>query len=242
MIETDDNAPVRLARRVAELTGCSRREAAHYIEGGWVTVDGDVVESPQQEIDTQVVAVLPGAIAETPEPATFVLHKPADTDTRDAIALVSADNRIDDDPSRIRVLQRHFARRNAPLPLEALASGLVVVTQDAKLVHRLEEDAARLEHEFNVDVEGDIAMYGLARLNHGLGDLSSVPLPTAKASWQSERRLRLAMKAPRPGQIEAMCAAVGLRATAIKRIRVGRIALAKLPIGRWRYLAHHERF
>ena len=38
---------VRLAKRVAELVPCSRREAEQYIEGGWVRVDGKVVEEPQ---------------------------------------------------------------------------------------------------------------------------------------------------------------------------------------------------
>ena len=38
--------PVRLAKRVAELKGCSRSEAERYIEGGWVTVNGQVIEVP----------------------------------------------------------------------------------------------------------------------------------------------------------------------------------------------------
>jgi 23S rRNA pseudouridine2604 synthase len=240
--ETTDDTTVRLARRVAELTGCSRREAAHYIEGGWVTVDGHVVETPQSEIANEVVVLLPGAKAEEPEPATFLLHKPAGVAIADAIALVTPENRAADDPFRIRALQRHFIRRSAPLPLAANASGLMVVTQDPKLVRRLNDDAERIEHEVNVEVSGEIAMYGLARLNHGLGDLSPKPLPTAKVSWQNETTLRFAIKALQPGQIEAMCAAVGLQVVAIRRIRIGRISMAKLPVGQWRYMARHERF
>ena len=41
------NAPrddERLAKRVAEIVPCSRREAEQYIEGGWVSVDGQIVE------------------------------------------------------------------------------------------------------------------------------------------------------------------------------------------------------
>ncbi len=40
------NEPVRLAKRVAALVPCSRSEAEQYIEGGWVRVDGQVVEEP----------------------------------------------------------------------------------------------------------------------------------------------------------------------------------------------------
>ena len=37
----------RLAKRVAAMLSCSRREAELYIEGGWVRVEGVVVEEPQ---------------------------------------------------------------------------------------------------------------------------------------------------------------------------------------------------
>lgn len=42
--------PVRLSKRLIEQLGCSRREAELYIEGGWVTVDGVVVEQPQFKV------------------------------------------------------------------------------------------------------------------------------------------------------------------------------------------------
>ncbi|MGH8832565.1 MAG: S4 domain-containing protein [Polaromonas sp.] len=42
--------PPRLAKRVAELVRCSRREAEQYIEGGWVRVDRQVVEMPQFKV------------------------------------------------------------------------------------------------------------------------------------------------------------------------------------------------
>ena len=51
--------PVRLAKRVAEIAGCSRREADQYIQGGWVTVDGEVIDAPQHPITTQTVLVAP---------------------------------------------------------------------------------------------------------------------------------------------------------------------------------------
>ena len=45
--------PVRLSKRLIEQFGCSRREAELYIEGGWVTVDGVVVEQPQFKVEGQ---------------------------------------------------------------------------------------------------------------------------------------------------------------------------------------------
>jgi 16S rRNA U516 pseudouridylate synthase RsuA-like enzyme len=45
--------PIRLSKRLIELVGCSRREAELFIEGGWVTVDGEVIDEPQFKVDQQ---------------------------------------------------------------------------------------------------------------------------------------------------------------------------------------------
>jgi 23S rRNA pseudouridine2604 synthase len=45
-----------------------------------------------------------------------------------------------------------------------------------------------------------------------------------------------------PGQIAHMCKSVGLQVLALKRLRIGRVSMAKLPPGQWRYLMPHERF
>ena len=57
----DAGEPVRLSKRVAAMVPCSRSEAERYIEGGWVRVDGQVVEIPQQRVLMQTVSVDPDA-------------------------------------------------------------------------------------------------------------------------------------------------------------------------------------
>jgi len=64
----------------------------------------------------------------------------------------------------------------------------------------------------------------------------------ARVSWQNEVRLRFAIKGAQGGQLRDMCAKVGLDVVAIRRIRIGRIALAKMPVGTWRCLPVGERF
>ena len=57
---TDDG--IRLAKRVAEVAGCSRADAERYIAGGWVSVDGVVADDPATRVTAgQQVAMLPGA-------------------------------------------------------------------------------------------------------------------------------------------------------------------------------------
>lgn len=236
--------PVRLAKRVVALAQCSRREAEQYIEGGWVKVDGVVVELPQFMVDTQTVELDPGATLIATEPATLVLHKPVGYDAgvgpNPASTLVRPDTRSADDASGVRPLQRHLQRLVSPLPLPTHASGLMVFTQDWRVTRKLTEDIDRIEQEFVVDVTGEPIANALALLNHGLR-FNNYAMPPIKVSWQSEQRLRFAFKLLKPTQIEPMCRAVGLTVVAMKRLRVGRISLAKLPAGQWRYLAPHER-
>ena len=66
----------RLSKRVAQMLGCSRREAEQTIEGGWVRVDGQVVEIPQQRVLTQTVTVDPDASLLGLGEVTLILHKP----------------------------------------------------------------------------------------------------------------------------------------------------------------------
>jgi len=92
-----------------------------------------------------------------------------------------------------------------------------------------------------VEVAGELLPDGLKRLNHGL-KFNGRALPPIKVSWQNETRLRFALKGMQPGQIAHMCKSVGLAVVAMKRIRIGRISMAKLQPGQWRYLMPHERF
>jgi 23S rRNA pseudouridine2604 synthase len=236
--------PVRLAKRVVALTQCSRREAEQYIEGGWVRVDGIVVEEPQFMVDTQTVTLDPHAVLIPTEPATLVLHKPVGYDavagTNPANVLVTPETRSPDDVSGVRPLKRHLQRLTSPLSLPTSASGLLIYTQDWRVTRKLTEDADRVEQEFVVDVSGTLIPNGLALLNHGLR-FNNYAMPPIKVSWQSEHRLRFAFKVLQPTQIEPMCQAVGLTVLAMKRLRVGRISLSKLPLGQWRYLASGER-
>ena len=233
--------PIRLAKRVAEIAGCSRREADQYIQGGWVTVDGEVVDAPQHPITTQTVRIDPEADLEAVEPATLLLNKPAGVAFDASPKLATPESHTEGDDPSIRVLKRHFVRLTPLMPMDDEASGLVVLSQDGRVWRRLSEDADTIEQEFVVEVQGELAPYGLPKLCDGML-YQGRALPRAKVSWQNENNLRFAIKAVRPGQLRHMCAQVGLEVLSIRRLRIGRIALSRMPVGEWRYLPVDERF
>ncbi|TZF91520.1 rRNA pseudouridine synthase [Cognatilysobacter lacus] len=242
--------PVRLAQRVAQLFGCTRTEAEKYIRNGWVTVDGQVVDAPQRPVENQTVLLDERAKLENVEPATVLLHKPVGIDAIEgrspAGALITPESRWADDPSDIRILDRHFHRLTPLVPLERGASGLMVLTQDGRVWRRLTEDADEIEHEYLVEIQGEIVPYGIGRLKFGLS-YRGRPLPPCNVSWQNENRLRFAIRAAREGQLQDMCRQVGLEVLSIRRLRIGKVGIGKgpagaMPPGSWRYLPVGAKF
>jgi 23S rRNA pseudouridine2604 synthase len=235
--------PIRLSKRLIELTGCSRREAELYIEGGWVTVDGIVVDEPQFKVDAQTVALAPGATPAPLEPVTLLLNMPAgQVADPDALrALLNASTRWAEDPTETRVLKGHFLRLSTSIPLQNSAEGLAIFTQDWRTLRKLTSDGYRLEQEYIVDVSGEMKANGLELLKHGHAWKGKL-LPPCKASWQNETRLRMALKNPGPDSVRELCASVGLHVKSQKRLRVGGVSIGKVPAGYWRYLGASERF
>ena len=246
----------RLAKRVAEMVPCSRREAEQYIEGGWVSVNGQVVEEPMFRVSTQKVEIDRDASLMELVDVTLLLHKPPGFDAmaelgdankkiKPAQQLLSAATHATDDASGIRLLKRHFANLTAAVPLETGASGLVVFTQDWRVLRKLDEDAGVIEQEIIVEVAGEVAQNTLNRLNHGLAS-DGHPLPPVKVSLNSASdtasKLRFAIKGSHQGLIAYLCERVGLEIMGMKRIRVGRVSMTQLQAGQWRYLQAHERF
>ena len=232
----------RLSKVVAALKSCSRREAEQYIVEGWVRVDGQRVEQPQVRVAaTQRVEVDARARLQPPVPLTLLLHKPAGATAQEALALLGASNRWSGDASGLRPPAGREAGLTPLLPLPAPASGLSVFSQDRGVLRKLTEEAAFIEQELIADVQGSTGPEGLARLCHGLVR-DGQALPPARVSWQSEARLRFAVKGIAPEWVPWMCAQVGLELTALRRIRIGRVPMAGLPAGQWRCLPQGERF
>ena len=234
---TDVEEGIRLAKRVAALAGCSRREAELLIENGAVRIDGEPALLPQMRVlPHQRVEIEPGARPEPVVPVTLLLHKPAGMPTHNAHRLLVPANHHDPQRAGLRFLLRHAAGQRCMTPLETGASGLIVFTQEWRIERRLHEDAAIIEHEIMVDVEGAVGPETLVRFDRSPARVS------VGQRGEGHTGLRFAIKGPRPGQIANLCTQAGLRIQSMKRIRIGRIPLAGLLPGQWRYLLPSEKF
>jgi 23S rRNA pseudouridine2604 synthase len=245
-------AGVRLSKWLTEQGLASRREADEWIEAGWVRVDGTPARLGQRVTPAQRIEIDPAARQQQARRVTILLHKPLgyvsgqpEDGHEAAAALVTAANHWRDDPTR-RPFHPGHARGLAPAGrLDIDSTGLLVLTQDGRIAKQLIGDESAVEKEYLVRVEpmrpGPLAPDVLERLRHGL-ELDGQPLRPARVSWANEDRLRFVLREGRKRQIRRMCELVGLKVVALKRIRIGRIALGALPPGQWRYLADFEQF
>ena len=243
----NDTQGIRISKLLAERGLCSRREADAYIERGLVFVDGQRVTQLGTRASPQAVITLaPEARATQARQATILLHKPmgyvsgqAEDGHQPAVTLISARTQIAGDRQRF---QSAHLRGLAPAGrLDIDSTGLLVLTQDGRVARQLIGDDSTVEKEYLVRVEGALDERGLALLNHGL-TLDDKKLRPAKVHWSNPDQLCFVLTEGRKRQIRRMCELVGLRVTGLKRVRIGRVRLGDLSVGRWRFLSDGERF
>jgi 23S rRNA pseudouridine2604 synthase len=240
-------AGVRVSKLMAERGLCSRREADAFIERGLVFVDGQrVTELGTRAHPGAIIRLDAKASRQQANQITVLLHKPmgfvsgqAEDGHLPAVTLVTAENQLADDA---RKFHRDWLTGMAPAGrLDIDSTGLLVLTQDGRIARQLIGDDSAVDKEYLVRVEGSLDERGLALLNHGLS-LDGRRLRPANVAWINDDQLRFVLNEGRKRQIRRMCELVGLRVVGLKRVRIGRIRLADLPVGQWRMLREGESF
>jgi 23S rRNA pseudouridine2604 synthase len=250
----------RLSKRMSELGLASRREADEWIEQGYVSVDGVVVDQLGARVrPEQQIAIDPQAKLEQAQRVTILLHKPlgyvsgqAEDGHAPAFTLVTAANRWANDGSKQRFNASQLKHLVPAGRLDLDSTGLLVLTQDGRVAKQLIGEDSKVEKEYVVRVSWTahpevtalneaFPAEQLERLRHGL-ELDGERLKPAKVSWQNEQQLRVVLREGKKRQIRRMCELVGLQVVTLKRIRIGRVGLGELPPGQWRYLGSFESF
>ncbi|HLJ11812.1 MAG TPA: pseudouridine synthase [Planctomycetaceae bacterium] len=240
--------PIRLSKLMAQRGLCSRREADDYISRGLVLVDGVAINTLGTKVlPHQSIVLAEAACNEQQSLVTILLNKPIgyvsgqpEKNYRPAVELVTAERRALEFGGP--AFRKEHLRGLAPAGrLDIDSKGLLVFTQDGRLAKQLTGEGSLVEKEYLVRVSGLLDETGLSLLHHGLS-LDDKPLSPARVDWINPHQLRFVLTEGRKRQIRRMCDKVGLKVTAIKRVRIGHIALGRLPEGQWRYLGLDEHF
>jgi 23S rRNA pseudouridine2604 synthase len=248
-MERDESEKVRLSKVMSARGLCSRREADEYIEQGLVYVDGvQITQLGTRIFPDQRVTLAKAAQAQQTSRVTILLNKPIgyvsgqpEPGYTPAVTLITAATRDPGDRTPQRFTGAHLKGLAPAGRLDIDSQGLLVFTQDGRIARQLIGENSSMDKEYLVRVEGKLSDEGLARLRHGL-TLDGKALKPAKVEWQNREQLRFVLQEGRKRQIRRMCELVGLKVTGLKRVRIGKVKLGDLPVGKWRYLRDGESF
>lgn len=237
---------VRLSKLMGERGLCSRREADVYIEAGEVLVDGQVVSVLGTKVSKSAQITLKRrARMHQSSKVTILLNKPVgyvstqpEKGYTPAIDLIVPENQFQ---GKEKLHPDHLRELSVAGRLDIDSRGLLVLTQDGVVVKQIIGPEADLEKEYLVGVQGTVTRPILEKLCFGL-ELDEKPLKRAVVEEIEPNLLRFILREGKKRQIRRMCELVGLRVSKLKRVRVGRVRLGKLPEGMWRFLEAHEKF
>ena len=222
---------IRLQKFLSAAGVCSRRKGEEYITAGRVAVNGSIVAELGTRIDPAADLVqVDGKPVETSHPHVYIaLHKPQGYVTSCSHPGEKIVIDLVDIPQRVYPIGR----------LDKDSTGLLLLTNDGSLHHRLSHPSFDHEKEYEVTTVQNIADGALRKLAEGLPLMGTKTRP-AKVRRLSEKKFRIVLKEGRNRQIRRMVRKVGGQVARLKRIRVGNVKLGRLAPGSWRYLTQAE--
>ncbi|HJO61247.1 MAG TPA: pseudouridine synthase [Desulfobacterales bacterium] len=223
---------VRLQKFLSSAGVCSRRQGEEYIKKGYVKVNGEVVIELGTKVDPtrDRIEIDRELIKEAQNRVYIVLNKPEGYVTsckqpEDKIVLD-----LIDIPERIFPVGR----------LDKASTGLLILTNDGLLHHRISHPSHDHEKEYEVVLAKPIPNGALKKMEKGL-PMMSTKTRSAKIEKISPTRFRIVLREGKNKQIRRMVRKVGNRVIRLKRIRISNIRLATLAEGQWRYLTEKEK-
>jgi 23S rRNA pseudouridine2605 synthase len=209
----------------------SRRACEELIAARRVRVNGEVATlGARVDADTDVLEVDGALVPVRPGLVHYLLNKPAGvvTTAQDPHDRATVVDLVPSDP-RVFPVGR----------LDADTEGLLVLTNDGELAHRLTHPSYGVEKEYLAEVEGRPSRGALRRLREGV-ELDDGLTAPAKASLPAPNLVRLAIHEGRNRQVRRMCEAIGHPVVRLVRTRIGPLTDTKLAPGEWRLLTGDE--
>ena len=179
---------------------------------------------------TQRVEVDGVTVSASPDLVYYLLNKPAGvvTTASDTHGRPTVVELVPDEP-RVFSVGR----------LDADTEGLLLLTNDGDLAHRLTHPSFGIEKQYLAEVDGEPSAATVRRLRRGVELTDGVTAP-AKVSLVAPRALRITIHEGRNRQVRRMCEVVGHPVTRLVRTRIGPLVDRRLRPGEWRPLSAVE--
>lgn len=225
---------MRLAKYLASAGVASRRAAEELIRAGRVTVGGETVHDPARSVSDEDVITFDGEPVEPPaaaERVVFAVNKP--------LGVVSTAS----DPQRRPTVVSLVDAGTRLYPVGRLdidTTGLILLTNDGDLAHRLTHPSFEVDKTYRANVSGGpVRDAALRRLRSGV-ELEDGMTAPARVRRVGPDVLEITIHEGRKRQVRRMCAAVGHPVLALERVRFGPLLLGRLASGTSRQLSWQE--
>jgi 23S rRNA pseudouridine2605 synthase len=220
---------MRLNAYLARTGVASRRGADELIKRGRVRVNGVTGELNTFVKEGDVVD-LDGRLLVPQRIAYVLLHKPT--------GIVTTASDPHGRPTVVELVE-HESRVVPVGRLDADTTGVLLLTNDGELAHRLAHPRYEVEKVYEAEVEGEPSDDALARLENGI-ELDDGPTAPARVRRVAPSRIELAIHEGRKHQVKRMLEAVGHPVTHLHRSRYAGLTAAGVEPGQWRELTEDE--
>ena len=225
----------RLDKRLAATGLWSRKEARELVRGGRVTVDGQTVRSPEDKVTEDSAVLVDGEPLDSGGSVYIILHKPAGVvsateDSREKTVLSLL-------PERYQRLGLFPAGR-----LDKDTEGLLLLTNDGPLAHRLLSPRHHVDKKYYVEVAGALDEEDCRLFREGVTLADGYTCLPAELELLGTSAAYVTLHEGKYHQIKRMLASRGKPVTYLKRVTFGPLKLDEnLEIGCWRLLTDEEK-
>lgn len=223
---------MRLVKFMATAGVASRRASEELIRAGRVTVNGELVTDPARDVsDADAVSFDGEPVQQPDERLVYALNKPVGVvstarDPQGRLTVVS----LVPDTGRLYPVGR----------LDADSSGLILLTNDGDLAHRLTHPRFEVPKTYLATVAGGpVGDAALRKLRTGVELEDGLTAPARVRRLRADR-LEITIHEGRNRQVRRMCEAVGHPVQTLERVAFGSLKLGRLPSGSYRRLGEVE--
>lgn len=224
---------VRLNKYLAHKGIASRREADRLIADGLISVNGKIVKEMGAKVDDEKDKVtVNNKVMERKERLIYImLNKPAGYVSSAKATQIEKNTVMD----LVRVKERVYPVGR----LDKNTTGLLILTNDGTITFKLTHPSSECEKEYEVTVDGIITNGIIDKLEKGVKLWGEKTKP-ARVQKIGSRKMRIILTEGKNRQVRRICQKVGLAVIALKRIRIKKLGLGDLPLGKWRFLTERE--
>ena len=221
----------RLQKLISAAGLCSRRKAEEWLAAGRVTVNGMTASVGDKADPEHDLVEVDGVALSRPTTHTYImLHKPRGyvTTLSDEKGRKTVAQLVENCPARVWPVGR----------LDMDSEGLLLLTDDGELTHRLTHPSHEIQKEYHVRVTGNVVQ-ALTLLSKPMV-VDGEDMVADCVEQTGEHSLMIVIHQGKNRQVRRMCAAAGLTVTRLIRVREGELLLGDLKRGEWRELTEAE--